>query len=401
MKVTSRWPTALLGEVVEETQYGTSLKANEQCAGVPVLRMNNITYSGALDLTDIKHVELPAKDIEQYSVRRGDLLFNRTNSQELVGKMGVWNRDESFAFAGYLVRLRLKTDRADPSFVAAWFNTTEMKTLLRTRAKPSINMSNINATEVLKFPIVLPPLAEQRRIAEVLDRAEALRAKRRAALAQLDSLTQSLFLDLFGDPALNPKTWTIKPMGTLFSVKHGFAFKSEYFTDTGEFVLLTPGNFHEEGGYRERGDKQKFYVGSIPTGYILAKDDLLVAMTEQAPGLLGSPILVPESNRFLHNQRLGLIDLKPSTERLFVFHLFNTKAVRNQIQASSTGTKVKHTSPSKILSIEIPVPPLTLQQEFARRIAAVERLKTTQRASLAEMDALFAVLQHRAFRGEI
>jgi type I restriction enzyme S subunit len=130
---------------VEEAQYGTSLKANDERAGVPVLRMNNITYDGALDLTDIKHVEMPDTDFEQYSVRRGDLLFNRTNSQELVGKMGVWNRDERFAFAGYLVRLRLKRDRADPAFVGAWFNTTEMKALLRTRANQSFNMSNISA----------------------------------------------------------------------------------------------------------------------------------------------------------------------------------------------------------------------------------------------------------------
>ena len=107
MKVTSRWPIAPLGDVVEETQYGTSLKANDQGEGVPVLRMGNITYSGVLDLNDLKHVEMPAKDLARYSVRRGDLLFNRTNSQELVGKMGVWDRDEPFAFAGYLVRLRL------------------------------------------------------------------------------------------------------------------------------------------------------------------------------------------------------------------------------------------------------------------------------------------------------
>ena len=94
-------------------------KANEQGADVPVFRMNNITHSGGLDLTDIKHVEMPADDFEPYSVRRGDLLLNRTNSQELVGKMGIWNRDEQVAFAGYRVRLRLKTDRADPAFEGA------------------------------------------------------------------------------------------------------------------------------------------------------------------------------------------------------------------------------------------------------------------------------------------
>jgi type I restriction enzyme S subunit len=95
------------------------------------------------------------------------------------------------------------------------------------------------------------------------------------------------------------------------------------------------------------------------------------------------------------------VEVKPSADRLFLFHLFNTPAVRNQIQASSTGTKVKHTSPSKITAIKIPVPPIELQREFARRVTAVEALKTAQCASLAELDALFASLQHRAFRGEL
>ena len=261
--------------------------------------------------------------------------------------------------------------------------------------------AGFNKSDLERFRFMLPPLAEQRRIAEVLDKAEALRAKRRAALAQLDSLTQSLFLDLFGDPASNPKGLPYEPLSNLLSIKHGFAFKSEYFTDAGEFILLTPGNFYEEGGYRDRGDKQKYYIGPIPTGYTLRKDDLLVAMTEQAPGLLGSPILIPESNKFLHNQRLGLVEVKPGADRIFLFHLFNTPAIRNLIQASSTGTKVKHTSPTKISAIKIPVPPISLQREFARRVASVEKLKTAQRAALAELDALFASLQHRAFRGEL
>src|SRR4051812_42983131 len=102
-------------------------------------------------------------------------------------------------------------------------------------------------------------------------------------------------------------------------------------------------------------------------------------MTEQAPGLLGSPILIPESNRFLHNQRLGLVEMKPAAERLFLFHLFNAPTVRSQIQASSTGTKVKHTSPGKITAIKIPVPPIPLQREFARLVTTVERMKSANR----------------------
>jgi len=330
---------------------------------------------------------------KKYVLRDGDMLIGMDGEFNLAkwqGGPAVLNQrvcrisaSSGILDDGYLFRFL-------PSALKAIENVT-----------PFVTVKHLSVKTIRDIEIPLPPLAEQRRIAEVLDKAEALRAKRRAALAQLDSLTQSLFLDLFGDPVSNPKGLPKEPMSNLLSVKHGFAFKSEYFTDAGEFILLTPGNFYEGGGYRDRGDKQKYYIGPMPSGYTLRKDDLLVAMTEQAPGLLGSPILIPESDRFLHNQRLGLVEVKPGVDRLFLFHLFNTPGIRNLIQASSTGTKVKHTSPTKISAITIPVPPISLQREFARRITAVEKLKTAQRAALAELDALFASLQHRAFRGEL
>jgi type I restriction enzyme S subunit len=405
VKVTSKWPTAPLGDVVVETQYGTSLKANEQGAGVPVLRMNNITYSGALDLTDMKHVEMPGKDFEQYSVRRGDLLFNRTNSQELVGKMGVWNRDEQVAFAGYLVRLRLKRDRADPAFVAAWFNTTEMKTLLRTRAKPSINMSNINATEVLKFPVVLPPLAEQRRIAEVLDRAEALRAKRRAALAQLDSLTQSLFLDLFGDD-MNSKKWPVRAVADYVrEFQGGKSIESE----SGENVTTRNRVLKVSAvtGMKFLAHESKPVPDSYkpPKEHFAKPGDLLFSRANTTE-LVGAVAYVESTppNLLLPDKLWRFVWRDPAAiEPLFVWALFQTPTLRREIGRRATGTSgsMKNISQEKVFGIRTILPPIELQREFARRVTAVEALKTAQRASLAELDALFATLQHRAFRGEL
>ena len=127
--------------------------------------------------------------------------------------------------------------------------------------------------------------------------------------------------------------WTEAPLSALCDIKHGFAFKSDFFASSGDYVLLTPGNFYESGGYRDRGAKQKYCVGEIPEAFILSKGDLLVAMTEQAAGLLGSPALVPESDTFLHNQRLGLVSGKPGVPwtNEFFYHVFNTDAVRRSI----------------------------------------------------------------------
>ena len=159
-------------------------------------------------------------------------------------------------------------------------------------------------------------------------------------------------------------------LGDAIRVKHGFAFKSQYFSESGEFVVLTPGNFNEEGGFRLRPSKDRFYTGEIPEDYVLNEGDLIVAMTEQGPGLLGSAALIPESGKYLHNQRLGLIQEIDNKflDKYFLYYLFNTRPVRGQISSSATGTKVKHTAPERIYRVKIVVPTDVNQQ---RRIASI------------------------------
>lgn len=402
MKISSKWPIVQLTEVVEETQYGTSLKANIDGAGVPLLRMNNITYSGEFDLTSMKHVEMPEKDFEQYSVRRGDLLFNRTNSQELVGKTGVWRRDDHVAFAGYLIRIRLQSAKVEPRFVAAWFNAPKMKTLLRTRAKPSINMANINATEVCKFPIPLPPLAEQRRIAEVLDRAEALRAKRRAALAQLDTLTQSLFVSFFGIPISNDRSWKLLKVGEAGRVQLGRQRAPKY--QSGKFTrpYVRVANVYENrlslnDVLSMDFDEKDFSAFRLEFGDILLNEG-------QSTELVGRPAMWRNEiedccfqNTLVRFQSDRTTTVPEYALALFL-HYFQTGEFA---KISSKTSSVAHLGSSRFSAMPFPLPPLDLQREFARQVAAVEKLKTAHRASLAELDALFAALQHRAFRGEL
>ena len=153
-------------------------------------------------------------------------------------------------------------------------------------------------------------------------------------------------------------------------------------------MLLTPGNFYENGGYRDRGEKQKYYVGEIPRDYVLNCGDLLVVMTEQAVGLLGSPILVPESDKFLHNQRLGLATQKPGVAwtNEFFFHLFNSQPVRKVIHASASGTKVRHTSPIKIGEVVVSFPTsLAEQQHIASCLSSLDDLIAAQSDKLSAL----------------
>lgn len=267
----------------------------------------------------------------------------------------------------------------------------------------------INKSKWSALTLMIPSLPEQQRIVGILDKTfdGIATAKDNAeknlenARALFESYLQKVFTN-------RGEEWDEKPLTELCDIKHGFAFKSEFFTDRGDYVVLTPGNFYESGGYRDRGEKQKYYSGEIPKGFILKKGDMLVAMTEQAAGLLGSPIIVPESDKFLHNQRLGLVIKKPEAPWTndFFFHVFNTKAVRKEIHDSASGVKVRHTSPTKIGEVLVSFPTSISEQRaivsrFTDLSEETERLESIYRQKLAALDELKKSLLHKAFAGEL
>jgi type I restriction enzyme, S subunit len=188
-------------------------------------------------------------------------------------------------------------------------------------------------------------------------------------------------------------------LSELFRIKHGYAFKSQFFDSSGPYVLLTPGNFNEEGGFREVGEKQRCYTGDVPEDFILEEGDVLVAMTEQMEGLLGSSIWIPTSDNYLHNQRLGrVVDLDETRlDRRYLYHLFNTPKVRNQISASASGTKVRHTAPERIGRVEVDLPPLTKQKKIADTLTTYEELMQNNRRRMALLEEAARLLYQEWF----
>jgi type I restriction enzyme S subunit len=170
--------------------------------------------------------------------------------------------------------------------------------------------------------------------------------------------------------------WEKIKLGELFQIKHGWAFKGEYFSSEGELIIVTPGNFFEKGGFKQTAGKEKFYLGEFPNEFSLKKDDVIIAMTEQGPGLLGSPAIVPTDGKYLHNQRIGLVnavDFNKVTPK-FIYFLFFTSTVRNEIFGSATGTKVKHTAPKRIYDIQVNIPSVESQRKIASILSAYDDL---------------------------
>ena len=289
-----------------------------------------------------------------------------------------------------------KPERVVAKFLYWWLRTN--RTYLESLGNGA-TFKEVSKAIVSRIEISLPPLAEQRRIAEVLDRAEALRAKRSKALAQLDSLTQSLFLDLFGDPISNPKGFPKRKVSEVVSrLTNGFVGPTrDIYHETGVPYLLAR---HVKAN-RLKFDGKTFVSETFNRKHsksILKAGDVLLVQS----GHVGESAVVPIEHEG-HNCH-AMIVITPRPELLtghFLSQLFSTEALRRAFGGIETGITLAHLNCRDVRELSIPIPPISLQREFACRVTAVEKLKTAHRASLAELDALFATLQHRAFRGEL
>lgn len=198
------WPVHSLAALCESKQYGTADKANESGDGMPVLRMNNLTFSGDIDLTDVKWVPLSAAEQAKLNLRDGDVLFNRVNSHELVGKTAVWHHGDGYTFAGYLIRLRLRAE-TNGDYVSTAMNMPSMKRTLMNMAKPSINMANISGSDLARVNIPLPPIAAQKHFKDFRRRLIQSRGSSSAHLREASALFDSLVARAFAGELESPR----------------------------------------------------------------------------------------------------------------------------------------------------------------------------------------------------
>lgn len=191
------WPIVRLGDALSAADYGSSKKGSDSGSGLPLIRMGNVRYDGSLELADLKFVELAPSEAEKYRLVRGDLLFNRTNSKELVGKTGIWDGSRDAIVASYFIRLRVDRARLNPFYLWAFMNSSHMKRTLVATARGAIGQANINSRELRALPIPLPPLDKQReferRCSEVGDLSSQMAIASEKAHSAFASLLGRMF----------------------------------------------------------------------------------------------------------------------------------------------------------------------------------------------------------------
>ena len=393
------WPKVKLAEVAEQC-LGKMLDAKKNKGRLmPYLRNPNVRWFD-VDTSDLQSMPFEDHEHERYGLKAGDIVICEGGE---AGRAAIWDgRLPDLKFQKAVHRVRPGPRLHNRFFVHRLM--ADHKNGRLGDYLTGATIKHFTGQDLARYQFPLPPLAEQRRIAEVLDRAEALRAKRRAALAQLDSLTQSLFLDLHRNAVANSRTVQLADVaeatrGSFVNGPFGSDLLTSELQEEGVPVIyirdIRDGEYTRVSkSFVTERKARDLAVCSVRSG------DVLVAKVGDPPGIAaiypeGEPVGVVTQD---------VIRIRVSRDTAlpeFVVGYLNSSIGLWKVAGITIEAIRARFSLRDFKAMKVELPPIPLQREFARRVTAVEALKTAQRASPAELDALFATLQHRAFRGEL
>ena len=265
------------------------------------------------------------------------------------------------------------------------------------KMKGAAGQRRVPADFFAALQIPLPPLAEQKRIAGILDAADALRAKRREALAQLDTLLQSTFLDMFGDPVTNPMGWDTSALGEVGEVITGNTPSRKHPEYYGEDIEWIKSDNINDPSFVLTEAEERLSVAGKAVARTSPRGSILVTCIAGSPSCIGNAAIADREVAF--NQQINAFVPGERIALWFAFGMFWVG--KRLVQSASTSSMKGMVSKSAFSAISIPIPPTSLQSRFDAIGESVEHQKASQRAHLAELDTLFTSLQSRAFRGDL
>lgn len=391
-----------VGEISEQIRgvsYGKGDATSAPADGyAPVLRAGNITEFG-VTFEDLVYV--PKRFVsEKQLLRSGDVLIAASSgSLDVVGKAAPVLHDYEGVFGAFCKVLRPRKSHIEPSYFAHYFKTVEYRRKVSSLAAGA-NINNLKNEHLDELLIPLPPLQEQRRIAAILDKADALRAKRREALAQLDRLAQSIFVEMFGDPSDNPQCWIKKPLSELIaedeSINYGVVQPGDDVADGVPLIRvgdLIDGQVRHESLKRIAPEIERSYQRSRLKG-----DEILVSCV----GSVGVVALASISERGFNIARaVARIRVGDGMDRDFLATQLQTSAIQRYFTQELRTVSQPTLNIKQISETQLICPPLAMQRLFADRLDAVRKTRKRLISSSDLNESMFHSLQYRAFRGEL
>ena len=389
-----------LGDVLADIRPGFA-SGDDLTEGVFQIRMNNLTREGELLLDKRRRVSPLSQHVDRSLLQPGDVLFNATNSPDLVGKTALFSGcDEPVVFSNHFIRLRTRGHRLDPRFLTRWLQREFQRGYFRAKCKQWVNQATFSQDRLVEMQLPLPPIEEQRRIADVLDAADALRAKRRAALAKLDSLMQAIFIGMFGD--LTSSTVETVRFGSLLQLplRNGIS-PSKSGAVVGEVLTLSAVT---GSAFEYTATKESTFMKAHAPERTVSIEDFLICRGNGNLSLVGRG-KYPDRNMpdVAFPDTIIAARCNPRmVSKGYVARVWDDRVVRGQLESLARTTNGTHKiNQSMIQSIELPLPPISLQQRFDQAEQATSAHRLRLECAAERLESLFATLQQRAFLGEL
>ncbi|HRD10234.1 MAG TPA: restriction endonuclease subunit S [Mycobacterium sp.] len=360
------------------------------------VRAANVGWDG-LKLDDVKTMNFTDAEMDIYRLRPGDLLLNEASgSPHEVGKPAMWMGEiEECAFQNTLLRVR-PTAEVESRFLFHYLRQQAL-TAAFARGSRGVGIHHLGREALSKWPIPLPPLDEQRRIAAILDRAYDVRSKQVQVINNLEHLPEAIFVDMFGDPEHAVVSGATVPFGEVAELQGGRNLVADDQDAASPFRVLkisavTSGQFKPAESKALPAD----YIP--PQDHLVRQGDLLISRANTAE-LVGAVAYVEDlpGDLVLPDKIWRFVWRDPRSVPVYYRTLFLTPSVRRRMSqlASGTGGSMKNISKAKLVQLELPKVGIAEQREFARRVATIPR------PSLSKTDELLTSLQSSAFSGQL
>ncbi|WP_426959918.1 restriction endonuclease subunit S [Muricoccus radiodurans] len=372
-----------------------------QAGSLLCMRTKNV--QDKLDLSDVWGIPRSFARRADQLLREGDILISSANSWNLVGKCCWVPALESPAtFGGFVTVLRADPHRAHARYLYRWLSSDPIQATLRSFGRKTTSISNLDLGRTLDLTLNLPSLEDQRRIAAILDEADALRTKRQAALAQLDEMAVSLFMERFVR-SNDTLSWPQVAIGAIARTMRTGPFGSQLlhseFVDEGVAVLGIDNAVRNVFAWDERRYITEEKYKQLARYRVYPRDVIVTIM-----GTCGRAAIVPDdiplaiTTKHLCSITLDhKVCLSDYLHACFLTH----PAVLRQLGVTARGAVMPGLNMGLIKETVIPLPPIAVQQEFCRQLHALNDSRQTAESAAVQNDSLFSSLQHRAFRGEL
>ena len=369
------WEVKKLGEVCESDLGKTLNQSKDKGLLRPYLCAINVLWD-KFDLTTLKETRFEDSELERYSVKKGDLLICEGGD---IGRAAIWNSDIVMLYQNALHRVRLNKS-INSRFVLLYLRHLKKSRILDTRYGKGVTIKHLVKSSLLSIPIPIPPMDEQERIVRELDCLSGVIERKRDQLKQLDALAQSIFYNMFGDPISNEKGWKIDKLGNLGEIIAGSTPSTTDDSNWGGNInWVTPAELNEQLYYgetiRKITEKAAKSLTLMPIGTVL--------LSSRAP--IGK--LAITTTPMCCNQGFKNIICSNRINNVFLYHYL--KLTIDDIKALGRGATFKEVSKKNISDYKIYIPPLSLQEEFADKIEAIETQKELLKRSIKEVETLF------------